>query len=288
MENVQTSSYRLAGTAGHEYHDDHTRSDSPSEETTTQRARQNMGVNAHFQHKMRNWEYALDAYMGTNRLQALLDGFGRDVQGLLDEVGAGADLGWTMGIRTGLGPLADYECNAWYEKLALSLIKLPFRAAYNILCLIYSIVKTIATTVVHPLRAIIHLFKFIGNLVNALQKPETWSNMGAGIIGASLGQMAITGGLGPHAYLGLMFGTSVLVTGLAIGAISAAVNAIPGLGHLEVERQIKEQIKAVPECMATGFLVGLTMAAAFPSLSEETTTQISTNVAAAINIPVKN
>ena len=137
----------------------------------------------------------------------------------------------------------------------LFLVKLPLRAARNILALLVDIVKAAVYTVAHPVKATLKLAKMILNLLKALTKPETWSEMGAGMIGVSLGQLALGNPLVP---IGFIIGAAMLFAGLSAGALVAAIEHYGEDECLgEVGKQIFEQLRKLPEAMLTGFLFGL-------------------------------
>jgi hypothetical protein len=145
----------------------------------------------------------------------------------------------------------------WYQQLATFLAKLPVRAFRNIIQILYNIVKGIVYTAVHPLKSLNHLAKMLVNLAHELTKPETWSIIGAGMIGASAGQAIVTAN--PFALIGMGIGAAALVGGLTWGSIKAAVEVQQGMEIKAVKQHLWKQAKELPEPMLTGFVMGLIM-----------------------------
>lgn len=145
----------------------------------------------------------------------------------------------------------------WHSQLATFLAKLPVRVARNILNLIYSIVKGCLYTAVHPLKSLNHLARLLVLLCHALTKPETWSKMGAGIIGAGLGQGLITGN--PISIIGLGIGGAMVVGGITVGSLKAAIEAVRGNKLQAVSQHLLFQMQELPESFLTGFCMGLLM-----------------------------
>ena len=139
--------------------------------------------------------------------------------------------------------------------LGIFLAKLPLRVARNILTMLFNIVKEALYTVAHPMKATMKLARMIVHLLKALTEPETWSKMGAGVIGGALGQLALGNPLAP---IGFIIGAAMLCGGLLFGAVVAAINnSHEESPFREVGKQILKQLKQVPEAMLTGFLIGL-------------------------------
>src|SRR5262249_25257758 len=114
-------------------------------------------------------------------------------------------------LQTKFAPLKEFnewlDSNGhgkWYAQLSTFLAKLPLRAVRNIVRLLYAIIKGAAYSVVHPLKASIHVARLILLLLDELTKPETWSKMSVGILGASVGQTLITGN--PLSLIGIGIG----------------------------------------------------------------------------------
>lgn len=143
----------------------------------------------------------------------------------------------------------------WYKQLATFLVKLPPRAVRNIIRLLYNFVKGALFAIVHPLKGINHLAILLISLIHELTKEETWSKIGIGMMGAGLGQALITGN--PLSIIGLGIGASLLVAGLSIGALKAAVHAEKGAKFEAVKKNLFFQLKQLPEVALTGFCMGL-------------------------------
>ncbi|MBS0655324.1 MAG: hypothetical protein JSR46_06085, partial [Verrucomicrobia bacterium] len=141
--------------------------------------------------------------------------------------------------------------------LATFLVKLPARAVRNIVKVLYDIVKTCIYAAVHPLKALNQLAKLLVNLAYELTKPETWTKIGAGMIGASCGQALITGS--PLSAIGVGIGAAMVIGGLSVGALQAALEAEEGSRGEAALQNLDQQIQEIPETMLTGFLLGLLM-----------------------------
>ncbi len=143
----------------------------------------------------------------------------------------------------------------WYKKLATFLAKLPARAVRNIVRLLYNIIKAAIYAAVHPAKAAVKLAKLLVELAHALTLPETWSKMGAGMIGASLGQSLVSGNPIPLIAFGI--GAAMLIGGLTAGAIKSAVEAEKGNRGRAAMQNLLDQGKQLPEAALTGFCMGL-------------------------------
>lgn len=148
---------------------------------------------------------------------------------------------------------------AWYKQLAVSLCKLPLRVARNFVLLLFNIVKIALQTVVHPAKAVVKLAKLIVNLVHEITLPETWSKMGAGIVGAGVGQGIITGN--PISVIAMGIGGAMIIAGLTFGALKGAILAerghrLEGVGH-----ELFKQALQLPESFLVGMCLGMLMGA---------------------------
>lgn len=142
----------------------------------------------------------------------------------------------------------------WYTQLATFLAKLPARAVRNIVNLLYRIIESIMFSAVHPLKSLINLSKLLLLLVDELTKPETWSKMGIGMVGTSLGQ-ATTGN--PYSVIGLGIGGAMAICGLTVGPLQAAILAEKGKRAKAAKQNLFFQAKQIPETALTGFCMGL-------------------------------
>lgn len=194
-------------------------------------------------YRLNQWETKLESAMPNFEFQNKIDAIGRY-------------------IKKKFAPLKEFNRwldsnghGAWHVQLATFLAKLPARAIRNIVKLVYQIIKTILYGVTHPLKSLTRLAKLIVSLIDALTKPETWSKIGAGMIGASLGQTAITGN--PISLIGAGIGGALLIGGLSAGALKTAVEAQKGQKFKAVKEHLFMQAKQIPEPMLTGFFMGL-------------------------------
>lgn len=147
----------------------------------------------------------------------------------------------------------------WYKKLAFFLAKLPPRAARNIITLLYKIVASALCFPVHPLRSLNNLAKLFVQLTFEMTKPQTWSKIGTGMIGAALGTAVIPGN--PLSVLGIGIGGALLVSGLSLGTLKAVILAKKGFRLRAALHDCASQGKQLPESMLTGFCMGLMLGA---------------------------
>lgn len=138
---------------------------------------------------------------------------------------------------------------SWYKQLVVFLVKLPLKSARNIISLLYNVIKGILYTAVHPVQSLVGLVKMVIELVKALARPETWSKIGAGVMGASLGQALSMGN--PVSLMGLGMGGALLVGGLSVSTFLAALRGE------SVGQHLLKQGGDLSEAVLTGFLMGL-------------------------------
>lgn len=192
---------------------------------------------------LNKFEKKIDAAIPNLEIQNKIDAIGRHLQKKFAPLGQFNQ--W----------LDDNGHGAWYDQLATFLVLLPARAVRNIIRLIYQVIKGLIYSVVHPLKALSKVAKLLVTLVHELTKPETWSKLGVGMIGASLGQALVTGN--PFSVIGLGIGGALTVAGLTGGALKAAIRAQKGFKLQAVKHNLFQQAKQLPEVMLTGFAMGL-------------------------------
>lgn len=187
-----------------------------------------------------------------NRLDHLLPNF--SIQNKIDQLG--------QAIKEKFAPLARFSEwldeegeGSWYQKLAVFLYKLPMRAVRNIVRMLYSIIENALYAAVHPLKATLQLAKAIVGFVSELTKPETWSKIGAGIVGGALGQALGSGN--PLSLIGFAIGGAMMLGGITAGALKEALEAETGKKIEAVNAYLFDQLKNLPETALTGFLIGL-------------------------------
>lgn len=188
------------------------------------------------------WEDNIDSILPNNCLQTSLDEFGCKIEELLRPAHEFSN--WI-----------DQSEEGWFKNLSLSLVKLPLAAVRNILRMVYNIAKALVYMAVHPVKFLVEALHFLTELIKSLANPATYTKLGSGIVGSSLAQMVFTGGLSPHVYMGLALGGALLGLGLVAGGIVAVVKG-ESLGATTWK-----QLKAIPEFMLTGFLIGLAVGA---------------------------
>ncbi len=155
--------------------------------------------------------------------------------------------------------LRDNGQGAWYTQLATYLLKLPLRAACNVMHLLFNFIKLAVKIAVcvptqiamHPLKAPIKLAKLLVQLIHNLAQPETWSKIGMGLMGSSLGYAAISGGSLGVITLGI--GAALTIGGISLGTIKTALIADRRALWHDVKTYLLEQAKQLPEDFLTGF-----------------------------------
>lgn len=143
----------------------------------------------------------------------------------------------------------------WYKQLALFLAKLPLHAVKNIIHTLYKLIKEIFTFAVHPQTALLKIARLLVDFIHALSQPETWSRLGAGIVGFSLGAGLSSGN--PFSVLGLVLGTSMAIFGISFGALKAAIEHAKDKKLEAVKNSLANQSVELPEAILTGFFLGL-------------------------------
>lgn len=145
----------------------------------------------------------------------------------------------------------------WFKQVGTFLAKLPLRAARNVLNLLYQVVKALIYSATHPLKATLRAAEMLIQLTKELAKPEVWSKIGAGMIGASCGNAVITGN--PLSAIGVGIGAALLIAGLSAASLKAAIEAKEGQKLDAVGEYLLSQIQQLPESALTGFFMGIIM-----------------------------
>lgn len=140
-------------------------------------------------------------------------------------------------------------------KVVILLVKAPICAVRNIVELFYSIIKNVFYACVHPIDAFFDLLMMLVDIIHTYVQIETASKSGAAMIGASIGQALIIGN--PVSIIAASLGAFILLLGLTIGPLKAAVFADEGhRGEAALENLI-QQLEKIPEMFFTGLLMGL-------------------------------
>lgn len=151
--------------------------------------------------------------------------------------------------------LQENNATEWYTQLATYLVKLPPKAAWNVIAALHNAISQALYLAVHPVKGLNSLAKSTVILLNELTKSETWTKMGAGSIGMLTAQGMILGG--PISLIGLGIGGALLVGGISVGAIPAMFEAETGKELDVLFDKIKEYAKQLPEAFLTGVFSGL-------------------------------
>lgn len=143
----------------------------------------------------------------------------------------------------------------WYERLTLGLAKLPLRVARNIVRSLFNIIKIAvgipAYALTHPLKFPIKLIQAVLNLIQQLVQPETWSKIGVGLIGSSLGHAAISAN--PISIFAIGIGAALSIAGITVGTLKTAMVAPRHLREEAVATYLMENADHLFEDFVTGF-----------------------------------
>lgn len=194
--------------------------------------------------RLDDFERRLDEKIPNSLIQTKIDKLGRAVEKKFAPLSRFND--W----------LNRHEMGSWYRQLATFLVKLPIQAVRNIVQLLYSIIKGAFYTVVHPMKTFVQLAKLLVRLVHELTKPETWSKIGASVMGASAGNALVTAN--PFALIGVGVGAAIVAGGISWGMLKAylAVDSQQS-GRSAALEALLYQTKQLPEAALTGFCMGL-------------------------------
>ena len=142
----------------------------------------------------------------------------------------------------------------WEVQLGTSLAKMPLRAACMLVSVLYSILKAVLFAIVHPLKAITNIGRFIVDTLHRFAtNPSAWTQTGATIIGGCLGAALVLGN--PVGMLGMAIGLSFILIGLVYGALKAAVEKNEGWEGIGA--QLLEQFEEMGTQLIFGFFMGM-------------------------------
>lgn len=196
--------------------------------------------------KINSWQVGLEEKIPNFPIQKKIDRLGAEIEAVFS-------------------PLVQFnnwlnknDLGSWYKQLAFFLIKLPIKAARNIIQQLYSIVRGILWGLIHPLQAINSVAKFLVMLPYEFVQPEMWSKMGAAIVGASLGEAAAVNGFASLIALGI--GGALIVGGVTAGTLKALVEAEKGQKLQGAKHYLLKQAQELPETLLTSFFLGLIVA----------------------------
>ena len=190
-----------------------------------------------------------------------------ELDGTLDKIFPNGDIQNTMDalghqIKQEFSNLAKFDqwleengATDWHEQLATYLVKLPIRSARNVIGALYSVISTALYLSVHPMKGINHLAKEVIILMESLSKPEVWSKIGAGSIGAIAGQSFILGN--PISLMGFGIGGALILAGVTVDSLTAAINAEKGKELHATKEKLKHYAAKLPENVLTGFFMGM-------------------------------
>lgn len=195
-----------------------------------------------------------------------------NLQSRLDDMGCAV-----KNILTPLAGINDFLDNTstqyLIEKLVLELVKLPCKAARNILVGLSTIVQQIVYTSVHPINSTKDLTKALILFIDQLANPSTWTAMGVGSMASVAGQYLVTGAVISPLLLTISGG--LIALGLAGTVIDAFLNVdsdTPMFRH--IAGKLLDSLKMLPEVAATAFLSGVIFGAFHPEPAKPTQVEI--------------
>lgn len=176
----------------------------------------------------------------------------------------------------------------WLQQLFLFVVKLPFRSARAIIHMIFNIIATTLNTLVHPVKSLVKLVKLLIIFLDEIRKPEVWSKIGAGMLGASFGQSCVGN---PLSIPGAIIGACLIFCGISIGSLIAAIEAYKdakktgspfpfSIAGNASWNNFQNQARSIPESMCTGFLMGLMIGAIQKSIRAKEQKQLDQQASA--------
>ena len=151
----------------------------------------------------------------------------------------------------------------WLVKFLNTVVQLPIKSVKKILNQFYNLIKSILHAIVHPVQGVEKLARMFLNLIRALITPETWTSMGGGMIGASLGTAAMGN---PVSVIGVTIGAAAIAAGLTLGSLKAALSAYKktedqgayAAMHAAINN-LGTQLSELPQAVSDGILMAIIM-----------------------------
>ncbi len=144
----------------------------------------------------------------------------------------------------------------WYKKLGAALAKTPLLAARAILNQVFSVLKALIFPLVHPKKALVEAGFLFVNFLHSLSKPETYSKVGAGVLGTAIGFSLVV--VQPPVFTTVAIGLALMGVSMAFEAVRSYANADAGQESKDVRNILfKKHVKQIPAAFATGLLSGL-------------------------------
>lgn len=150
--------------------------------------------------------------------------------------------------------LEENNATEWYTQLATYLVKLPPKAAWNVINGLSLVISRALYMAVHPVKGLNALAKDIVSLLNEITKSENWPKMGAGSLGALTAQGMIFGN--PVSLLGLAIGGALIAGGFYQDTVATLLSDDPEQQNHFFEK-IKMHAKQLPEAFVTGLFTSL-------------------------------
>ena len=151
--------------------------------------------------------------------------------------------------------LQENNATEWYTQLATYLVKLPPKAALNVIDGLYNLISQALYLAVHPVKGLNSLAKSAILLINEMTKSENWAKIGSGSIGMLTVQGLILGG--PVSLIGLGIGGALIAGGICAETLPAFFEATEGHELDALTTKMREYAKQLPEAFLTGVFSGL-------------------------------
>jgi hypothetical protein len=151
--------------------------------------------------------------------------------------------------------LQENNATEWYTQLATYLVKLPPKAAANVLNGLYNLISQALYLAVHPVSGLNSLAKSAVLMAHELTKSENWAKMGSGSIGMLTAQAFVLGG--PISLIGLAIGGALIAGGVCAETVPALYAAKEGTKLDALLSEMRKYAKELPESILTGVFTGL-------------------------------
>lgn len=153
--------------------------------------------------------------------------------------------------------LQENNATEWYTQLATYLVKLPPKAAANVLTGLYNLISQALYLAIHPVSGLNNLAKNAVLLAHELTKSENWAKIGSGSIAMMSGQALILGG--PLSLIGLAIGGALIAGGICADTLPAIYQAKKENQLNVLLTKMRKYAKELPETILTGVFSGLLM-----------------------------
>ncbi|HEV8053149.1 MAG TPA: hypothetical protein VGP47_11705 [Parachlamydiaceae bacterium] len=138
--------------------------------------------------------------------------------------------------------------NDWYLQLAEILMKAPLRSVKAVLMQVYYLLKAIIFITTHPIKAMHEAPALLVQYMHTLSQFETYSKMGAGMMGSALMRLQ---------FPCVAIGAALVVTAISLDIIHGSILSETGRTWENIKVILLEKhLKYLPEAFCTGLLFG--------------------------------